>query len=84
MNMINYPLILDGGLSNVLEANGCNLNDELWSARLLQTDPELLVKAHYTYLEAGACCVTTASYQATIEGFMRSGIDGKEAEKLLI
>ncbi len=84
MNTINYPLILDGGLSNVLEDYGCNLNHELWSARLLQTDPELLVKVHYTYLEAGARCITTSSYQATVEGFIRSGIDENEAEKLLL
>jgi homocysteine S-methyltransferase len=84
MEPINYPMILDGGLSNVLEDFGCDLNHELWSAKLLQTDPELLVKAHLTYLEAGARCITTSSYQATVEGFMDFGIAAQEAEKLLL
>ena len=84
MDKINYPLILDGGLSNVLEDYGCDLNHELWSAKLLQTDPEVLVKAHYAYLEAGARCISTSSYQATIDGFMRSGITSDEAERLLL
>lgn len=33
------PIILDGGLSNVLEAMGHDLNHELWTARLLKKKP---------------------------------------------
>ena len=32
---INYPLLLDGGLSNELERQGCDLNQKLWSAKFL-------------------------------------------------
>ena len=66
---IKYPLILDGGLSNVLEELGCDLNHELWSAKLLIDQPDLIIKAHLAYLRSGAQCVTTSSYQATIKGF---------------
>ncbi len=30
---IRYPLLLDGGLSNELESQGCDLNHKLWSAK---------------------------------------------------
>ena len=79
---IKYPLLIDGGLSNQLEKQGHDLNHKLWSAKLLESDPEAIIKAHLTYLEAGAQCITTASYQASIPGFMEIGYDTVTAEKL--
>ena len=48
------PVVLDGGLSNQLEAQGCDLTDELWSARLLADDPRQIQAAHTAYVRAGA------------------------------
>ena len=48
---INYPLKIDGGLSNVLEKNGCDLNHELWSAKLLDENEDAIVQAHIEYLQ---------------------------------
>lgn len=76
-------LILDGGLATQLEARGCDLRDDLWSARLLQDDPDLIRQVHSDYLWAGADCIITASYQATIEGFVRHGRSDVEAVALL-
>ncbi|GHF60712.1 homocysteine S-methyltransferase [Streptomyces thermodiastaticus] len=76
-------LVLDGGLSNQLEAAGHDLGDALWSARLLADRPEALTEAHLAYLEAGADVVITASYQATFEGFARRGTGREEAAALL-
>ncbi len=84
MQEINYPLLLDGGLSNQLESQGCNLDQPLWTAKILQTDPEAIVQAHLAYLEAGAQCIITASYQATIAGFIKIGIHPEEAKKLIL
>ncbi|OWA19961.1 homocysteine S-methyltransferase [Streptomyces sp. CS159] len=77
------PLVLDGGLSNQLEAAGHDLGDALWSARLLADDPEAITRAHLAYFEAGADVVITSSYQATFEGFARRGIGGQRAAELL-
>ncbi|GAU69096.1 putative homocysteine S-methyltransferase [Streptomyces sp. NBRC 110611] len=77
------PVVLDGGLSNQLEAAGHDLGDALWSARLLAEDPEALVQAHLAYYEAGARVAITAGYQATFEGFARHGIRAEEAAALL-
>ncbi|MEU2180249.1 homocysteine S-methyltransferase [Streptomyces thermolilacinus] len=76
-------LVLDGGLSNQLEAAGYDLGDDLWSARLLAEEPRALVAAHRAYYEAGADVVTTAGYQATFEGFARRGIGRDRAAGLL-
>ncbi|NUR69349.1 MAG: homocysteine S-methyltransferase [Hamadaea sp.] len=75
--------IIDGGLSTELAANGHDLSDHLWSARLLRDEPEAIVAAHAAFLTAGATVSTTASYQATFDGFARSGIDRAETERLL-
>ncbi len=77
------PVPLDGGLSNQLEAQGCDLSDALWSARLLADAPKQIEAAHLAYLRAGARVLITASYQATFEGFARYGIDRAGAEALL-
>ena len=81
---ISYPLLLDGGLSNELERQGCNLNNKLWSAKMLADTPEAIIEAHLSYLKAGANCITTASYQATIPGFMAIGYDRDTAESLIM
>ncbi|MFI0788686.1 homocysteine S-methyltransferase [Streptomyces lydicus] len=77
------PVVLDGGLSNELEAAGHDLSDALWSARLLAEEPAAVVRAHQTYYEAGAQVAITASYQATFEGFARRGVGREEATALL-
>lgn len=76
-------IVLDGGLSNQLEAAGHDLGDELWSSRLLAEEPEAIVAAHRAYYEAGASVAITASYQATFEGFARRGIGHARAAELM-
>ncbi|MFF5711356.1 homocysteine S-methyltransferase [Streptomyces sp. NPDC012756] len=77
-------LVLDGGLSNQLEAQGCDLSDALWSARLLADGPEQIEAAHRAYVRAGARVLITSSYQATFEGFARRGTGRAEAARLLV
>lgn len=68
-------VILDGGLATELEAAGHDLSDRLWSARLLVSEPEAIEAVHLAYFRAGAMVATTASYQATVEGFAAAGLD---------
>ncbi|OEV04527.1 homocysteine S-methyltransferase [Streptomyces oceani] len=77
------PVLLDGGLSNQLEAQGCDLTGDLWSARLLADAPERLEAAHRAYVRAGARVVITSSYQASFEGFGQRGVTRREAAALL-
>lgn len=84
MKKIKFPLIIDGGLSNVLEDLGCDLNHELWVSKLLSSNPEAIIKTHLAYLEAGAQIISTSSYQATIPGFIKLGYTKEESEQLIL
>ncbi|KAK9086932.1 hypothetical protein Syun_029326 [Stephania yunnanensis] len=76
--------VVDGGLATELERHGADLNDPLWSAKCLLTSPHLITKVHLDYLKAGADIITTASYQATIQGFEAKGFSSEEGEALLL
>jgi homocysteine S-methyltransferase len=76
-------LTSDGGLATELEARGFELSDALWSARLLVDAPEEIVAAHEAFYRGGASFATTASYQASFDGFAHRGIDRDQAVRLL-
>lgn len=80
---LKFPILIDGGLSNVLEKNGHNLNHKLWSAKLLAENADAIKKVHLAYLNAGAQCLITSSYQASIQGLIDGGYNKTEAEFLL-
>ena len=61
-------MVLDGGLATELEAAGFDLQHLLWSAHLLDTQPDAIRRVHRDYLEAGADCIIAASYQASLQG----------------
>ena len=82
--LVTGPVVLDGGLSTELEARGHDLSSSLWSARLLRDDPEAIVAAHAAFAEAGAQGATTASYQASVEGLARVGVDAAGARRLIV
>ena len=75
--------VVDGAMATQLEARGCNINDELWSAKMLAERPELIEAVHYDYFEAGADIGISASYQATVPGFMKKGFSREESERLI-
>ena len=54
-------IILDGGLATALESRGHNLQDELWSAKVLMENPQAIGDLHRDYYLAGADCATTAT-----------------------
>lgn len=72
-------VVLDGALATEMEARGATLNDPLWSAKLLKENPALIRQVHYEYYKNGADIATTASYQATFEGFAKRGWNRKQA-----
>ncbi len=76
-------MILDGAFSTELERRGCDLNDALWSAKVLMENPDLIGAVHEDYFKAGADCAITASYQATYEGFMKRGLTKREAKDMI-
>ena len=80
-----YPfLISDGAFATELEARGCDINDELWSAKVLYEDPDKVVDVHRSYYEAGADISTSGTYQASVEGFMKKGFTEEEGRRLIV
>ena len=79
----NQVLILDGAMATELEGKGLDLNNALWSAKVLAEHPEVIEQVHYEYFLAGADCAMTASYQATIDGFLKKGYTLSQAENFI-
>ncbi|KHO30063.1 homocysteine S-methyltransferase [Corynebacterium minutissimum] len=77
MGLFDAPLLFDGGLGTLLEAQGHDISGPLWSARVLRENPALIESAHAEFFAAGAQVATTASYQVTFD------VLGEEAEALL-
>jgi len=76
-------VVLDGALATELERRGASLDDPLWSAKVLIESPDRIESLHFDYFVSGADVGTSASYQATFEGFARRGIGAGRAERLL-
>lgn len=80
---LSAPIIIDGALATELESRGADLNDSLWSARYLDEQPDLIRDVHFDYLQAGARVIITASYQASIPGFMARGMSLQTSMSLI-
>ncbi|XP_028655879.1 uncharacterized protein zgc:172121 isoform X1 [Erpetoichthys calabaricus] len=78
--------VLDGGLATDLEAAGFKLEgDPLWSARILYTHPQAIKEVHHRFLQSGADIITTATYQASIEGFVKyQGLSLEQAKTIMM
>ncbi|MGW6703951.1 homocysteine S-methyltransferase [Streptomyces sp. NPDC054956] len=76
-------VVLDGGLSNQLADQGCDLSGGLWTGRVLAERPEQVAAAHAAYARAGAQVLITASYQVGHAAFARHGYGRERTTELL-
>jgi len=77
-------ILLDGGLGTTLADQYNVIYDDstpLWSSQLLITNPQKLKDVQEAFAAAGADIILTATYQASYEGFARSGVSEDEAER---
>jgi S-methylmethionine-dependent homocysteine/selenocysteine methylase len=75
--------VVDGGLSTALEELGEQPAGLLWTASALIDRPEVITAAHRLYVDAGAEIIISSSYQASVDGFVASGLGTAEARRLL-
>jgi homocysteine S-methyltransferase len=75
--------VLDGGLASELEYLGASIDGPLWSAHMLEESPEKIVAVHRAYIEAGADCIETASYQVSRMGYAEIGLAPDRADAAL-
>jgi homocysteine S-methyltransferase len=73
--------VLDGAMATELERKGFDLNGPLWSAHVLESSPQAISAVHRDYLEAGADCLLTASYQVSAQGFEKIGRNPLDAAR---
>ena len=78
------PIIVDGGLATQCEAAGHDLSNHLWSASLLQSEPQAIIDVHRAYLDAGAEIIIAAGYQASRIGFAEIGLADEDADRLIL
>ncbi len=76
-------IVMDGAMGTELESHGYDVNDALWSAKFLKENPDAIKEIHKDYLRAGSDIITCASYQATIQGFLKAGYTEAEGEELI-
>lgn len=76
-------VVLDGGLSTQLTAQGADISGSLWTGRALLERPEQVRDAHAAFVAAGADVVITASYQLSRSGFERVGLTAADADQAL-
>ena len=76
--------VLDGGLATELEFLGADITGPLWSAHVLEDTPDLVQAVHRAYIEAGAECIATVSYQVSRRGYREIGLPPERADRALI
>ena len=81
--LTNHTVVLDGAMSTPLERLGADTNNDLWTAKALIDNEELVYEVHKMYFEAGADLIITDTYQANIQAFEKVGYSEKEARNLI-
>jgi homocysteine S-methyltransferase len=76
--------VLDGGMATELEYQGARIDGPLWSAHVLEDAPEKVVAVHRAYIEAGADCILTDSYQVSRMGYQEIGLTAERADGALL
>jgi homocysteine S-methyltransferase len=76
--------LLDGSMGTELERRGFQISKmKLWSASMLDFEPDVIKSIHRDYIAAGVDYLTTNSYQASIEGFVECGYSKEDAIKFI-
>ncbi len=76
--------VIDGGLATELEYQGARIDGPLWSAHVLEDEPEKLLAVHRAYIQAGAECIATCSYQVSRMGYAEVGLTAEQADAALL
>lgn len=84
MSLLDQVHVLDGGFASELEYLGAKIGGPLWSAHVLEDEPEKVIAVHRSYLDAGADCILTASYQVSRMGYVEYGLKPEQADRALL
>jgi homocysteine S-methyltransferase len=76
--------VIDGGLATELEYQGARIDGPLWSAHVLEDEPEKLLAVHRAYIASGAQCIATCSYQVSRMGYAEVGLPAERVDAALL
>lgn len=76
-------ILIDGSMAVGLEEQGLDLNHRLWTAKAIVEAPHKIQAVHEAYFNAGANITITASYQASMKGFLELGYSEAESVHFL-
>jgi len=76
--------VIDGGLASELETLGARIDGPLWSAQVLEDEPKKVAAVHRAYIQAGAQCIATCSYQISRMGYAEVGLSADRADSALL
>lgn len=76
--------VIDGGIASELEYIGARIDGPLWSAHVLEDEPEKIAAVYRAYIEAGAQCIATCSYQVSRKGYAAFGLAPERADAALL
>ena len=83
-NLLRGIHVIDGGLASELEYLGARIDGPLWSAHVLEDEPEKVSAVHRAYIQAGSQCIATCSYQVSRMGYTEVGLTQKQADAALL
>lgn len=84
MSILSDIHVIDGGLASELETLGARTDGPLWSAHVLEDEPAKVAAAHRAYIEAGAQCIATCSYQVSRMGYAEVGFSAERADAAIL
>jgi homocysteine S-methyltransferase len=76
--------VIDGGLASELEYRGARIDGPLWSAHVLEDEPDKVLAVHRDFIVAGSQCIATCSYQVSRMGYAEVGLAPKRADAALL
>ena len=76
--------VIDGGLASELEYIGARIGGPLWSAHVLEDEPDKVAAVHRAFIDAGSQCIATCSYQVSRMGYAEAGLPPERADAALL
>ena len=74
MTMNKNIKLLDGAMGSELIHRGETLPNNIWSAEINLTNPELIYQIHRDYIDAGSHFITTNTFRTTPRAYRKTGL----------
>ena len=77
-------IVFNGAMGTEISARGIKTTLPLWSAIVLQDNPEVVKQIHLDYINAGAEIIVTNTFRTQRRTFKKAGIENKAREATIL